>query len=235
MPVFPNIQMITFDVDDTLWDFPAMQLRGNEAMAREIVRRCGPDFAFMDAAFLIEKYYERIREGIDPTVLKWAEARRRVYADLLAEAGWADAEAFSFELAAIYTRERNAEIPLFPGVLETLDTLRGRFKLGWVTNGNEYPSLVGLEDTFDVAITPDKLGYAKPDPAVFEHVANAAGVPLDAILHVGDNLYTDVAGAQAAGCTGVWFNRNGQENETEYVPDAEIRTIPDVLTLVNGA
>lgn len=235
MPVFPNIQLISFDVDDTLWDFPIMQLRGNEAVARAIVERFGLDYAYMDAAYLIEKYREKVQQGIDPTQLKWVEVRRRLFAELLGEIGLQDAEALSFELAAVYTRGRNTEIPLYPGVLETLDVLRGRYKLGWVTNGNEIPALIGLDGTFDVVITPDRLGRAKPDPAVFEHVAAVTGVPLDAILHVGDSLNSDVGGAKGAGCKAVWFNPNGRDNDSEHVPDAEISTIPDVLALVNGA
>ncbi|MFO7638680.1 MAG: PAS domain S-box protein, partial [bacterium] len=36
------------------------------------------------------------------------------------------------------------DIPLYPGAREVLAALRGRFKLGWVTNGNDLPDLVGL-------------------------------------------------------------------------------------------
>ncbi|GAB4574198.1 MAG: HAD family hydrolase [Anaerolineae bacterium] len=229
-----RVQLVTFDADDTLWDFPAMQQRGMAAASATLQRWLGPQAAHMTPEWLTETYCARRPDVIDPTQIRWLEVRRRVFAELLAEAGLPDYEARSHELAAIYYRARNTAIPLLPGAREVLAALQGRYRLGWVTNGNETPDLVGLDHYFDVIITPDRLGAAKPDPAVFAHAAEAVGCAPEAILHVGDSLTSDVAGARAAGCVAVWYNPAGRPNETEHRPDAEIRHLTEVVTLLAG-
>ncbi len=233
-PIFSAIRMITFDADDTLWDFAAMQLRGSDAAAAAIRERGGPAAAHITGEYLVAAYRAYTAQGVDPAAQKWITLRRAVFQQVMEEAGLPEAAAIAAEMAAIYTRARNTDIPLYPGAREVLAALHGRFKLGWVTNGNDLPDLVGLGAYFDVAVTADRLGAAKPDPAVFAHVAAAAGVPPEAILHVGDSLHSDVAGAKGAGCKTAWFNPRGLENETEHVPDAEIRHLLDVVALLEG-
>ena len=43
------------------------------------------------------------------------------------------------------------------------------------------------------------LYYGKPHPAAFEAALASLGVPPSRVLHVGDSLLHDVAGAHAAG------------------------------------
>ena len=47
----------------------------------------------------------------------------------------------------------------------------------------------------------------EPDPAVFAHALEGAGAAPDEAWMVGDNLYADIGGAQAAGIHGVWIHR----------------------------
>ena len=44
-------------------------------------------------------------------------------------------------------------------------------------------------------------------------------------MHVGDDLDTDVAGAQACGMKAVWINRAGRELPEGYAPDAELPSL----------
>ena len=54
------------------------------------------------------------------------------------------------------------------------------------------------------------VGVAKPDPAIFRIALDALGVPADrSVLHVGDSLRYDVAGAQAAGLQPVHMDPYG--------------------------
>ena len=59
-------------------------------------------------------------------------------------------------------------------------------------------------------------------------VAGATGEA--GVWHVGDNLVTDVAGANAAGLTSVWLNRAGAaRSAADAVPALEITTLADLL------
>jgi putative hydrolase of the HAD superfamily len=54
------------------------------------------------------------------------------------------------------------------------------------------------------------VGVAKPDPAIFRLALDALGVPADrSVLHVGDSLRYDVAGALAAGLQPVHMDPYG--------------------------
>ncbi|WP_437684228.1 HAD family hydrolase [Sorangium sp. So ce131] len=50
-----------------------------------------------------------------------------------------------------------------------------------------------------------RLGFEKPGREIFAWTAERLGVPLAAVVHVGDSLAADVEGALAAGMRAVWF------------------------------
>lgn len=50
------------------------------------------------------------------------------------------------------------------------------------------------------------VGVAKPDPAIFRFALDAAGVPPERSLFVGDSVAIDLAGARAAGIDAVHFD-----------------------------
>jgi putative hydrolase of the HAD superfamily len=61
-----------------------------------------------------------------------------------------------------------------------------------------------------VVIDSAVVGVAKPDPAIFSLALDAIGVPASGtVLHVGDSLRYDVAGAQAAGLQPVHLDPHG--------------------------
>lgn len=110
-------------------------------------------------------------------------------------------------------------IALLPGALECLEALSGEgYRLYAATNGYhayQWPVLEALSIArhFAALLTPDRLGYAKPDPRFFE------GVP-GLVLHVGDTLVHDVLGAKLAGLASVWVAPQLPE-ELRAVPPAE--------------
>ena len=72
--------------------------------------------------------------------------------------------------------------------------------------------LAGLDlaDAFAATVASSEAGAAKPDPRIFAVARRRLGDPPPAqLLHVGDSLAEDVAGARAAGWHGVWLDRSG--------------------------
>jgi len=68
------------------------------------------------------------------------------------------------------------------------------------------PPAVPVRVVVDSAV----VGAAKPDPAIFRIALDALGVPADrTVLHVGDSLRYDVAGALAAGIQPVHLDPHG--------------------------
>ena len=52
------------------------------------------------------------------------------------------------------------------------------------------------------------------------------------MLHVGDSLVNDVAGAQNVGISAVWLNREGVTNDTGIRPDYEISSLIEITTIL---
>jgi putative hydrolase of the HAD superfamily len=66
---------------------------------------------------------------------------------------------------------------------------------------------MGLAPRVEHVIASGELGFAKPDPRIFEHACAVFGVPPTSAAYVGDRLHTDAIGAANAGLAGVWLDR----------------------------
>lgn len=62
----------------------------------------------------------------------------------------------------------------------------------------------GLEDAVHGVVSSHDAGWRKPHPAIFERALEIADARPEEAFHVGDNLITDVWGAQQLGIRGVW-------------------------------
>lgn len=74
---------------------------------------------------------------------------------------------------------------------------------------------VGLVGYFTAVLDSGLLGFAKPDPRIFVLAAEKLGVPLEAMVHIGDSEAADVIGARRAGAFAIRFDG--------FVPGAEAR------------
>jgi putative hydrolase of the HAD superfamily len=84
-----------------------------------------------------------------------------------------------------------------------------------------------------VVVDSAVAGVAKPDPAIFRIALDALGVPADGtVLHVGDSLRYDVAGALAAGLRPVHMDPHG----ICPAPDghSHIRSLAGLLDLITA-
>jgi HAD superfamily hydrolase (TIGR01509 family) len=65
---------------------------------------------------------------------------------------------------------------------------------------------LGYGALFRVIIDSGRVGVDKPNARIFELAAEALGVPLTEIVHVGDAWEADVLGARAVSAHAVWFS-----------------------------
>ena len=112
----------------------------------------------------------------------------------------------------------------YAGAEEAVGRLRASgLKVGTLTNGNCEVGRVpeggggggggggGVYGGLDFSLTAKEVGAMKPDLAPFLAAAAAAGLRPGQLVHVGDDLRTDVAGALLAGCWAVYVNRQPGE------------------------
>jgi FMN phosphatase YigB (HAD superfamily) len=99
-----------------------------------------------------------------------------------------------------------------PGQGELLDWLRGRYRLGVVSNFDYSPTVRrilsegGILGRFETVVVSDEVGWRKPRPAIFQRALTEMRVRPEECLFIGDRPEIDVAGAKAMGMAAAWLN-----------------------------
>ena len=227
-----SIRLITFDLDDTLWDVRPV-LHSAELTLREWLARHTPDLN----DFSVEALGAIRRTLLDaqPELRhRISELRRRILCHALEEAGYPRDEACELAEQAfqVFLEARHA-VQLFPEVHPTLEILADRFTLGVLTNGNADVRRLGLADYFRFALCAEELGVGKPDPTPFREALKRAGVEASAAVHIGDHPSDDIAGARRAGMRAIWFNPTGGPWQDDGHPDAIIGNLAELPAVLD--
>lgn len=161
-----SYEWILFDADETLFEFDA--LRGLKLMFSRF------DIDFSDADFseyqLVNKPLWVQYQNGEITATQLQYQRFQSWAERLDETPKTLNSAFLSAMADICA-------PL-QGAANLLNTLRGKMKLGIITNGFTELQQVrldrtGFRDHFDVLIISEQVGVAKPHPDIFEYALSA--------------------------------------------------------------
>ncbi|MCS6936632.1 MAG: HAD family hydrolase [Candidatus Bipolaricaulota bacterium] len=147
---------------------------------------------------------------------------------------------FALQVSQAYYQTWVSYLKLFPEVREVLAALRGRVRLGMISNGpsdvQRYKlKLFELEREFDPIVISGEVGVAKPDPGIFRYALERARVSPSEALYVGDSPMYDIAGAKGAGMKMIWVNRNGLPTENlEIKPDRVVRDLRQLLAILRA-
>lgn len=88
---------------------------------------------------------------------------------------------------------------------------------------------------FDAVVTSEFAQAYKPRPRIFEIAIESLGVSPQDVVHVGDSLEADVAGAYRLGMRTVWVNRAGvRRGPGDPTPDREVHDLADLPRIVEG-
>ncbi len=200
------LKLLCFDLDNTLWPVEPVIARAEEA-SWQWLRARAPE---LNAAISVETLRAKRLAlfAANPHYIHNLTALRRDALQAGLEAGGLSAP-HARELAAGALAEfldhRN-RVEFFPGAVAALEQLAGEFRLAAISNGNADLVRIGLAPLFDVVLSAEKVGRAKPDPAMFEHALRATSLRANEALHVGDHPEQDIQAAQAHGLLPVWAN-----------------------------
>lgn len=227
-----SIELITFDLDDTLWD-TAPVIASAETVLRDWLTANAPRLGGVPVEHLYA-IRERLVQAEPGLKHRISALRRQVLLHALSEVGYApvQAQALADDAFEVFLHARH-QVEVFPEVQPVLEILRERYVLGVVTNGNADVRRLGISDYFSFALCAEDLGIGKPDPAPFLEALKRGQVPAASAVHIGDHPSDDIAGAQRAGLRAVWYNPQGKAWTGERAPDAEIQRfsqLPQVLT-----
>ena len=230
-----TIRLITFDLDDTLWDVrPALEAAEDAQWSYLNARY--PSFAL---AATPREELSRLRQVLlaeRPELIHRISLFRQAFIEqLLRHHGVPDEEAVSAasEAFAAFLSQRH-EVVLYDNAQSVLNTLGHQFQLGALTNGNADVRKTEIGSCFDYAWRAEEFGVSKPDPALFHLAFEAAGVSAGEVIHIGDCHDNDVSGAISAGAKAIWFTPAGGASEIASGVVKELSELPAAIGRLTG-
>ena len=198
------IEVIFFDAAGTLFHLP----RGVGYHYREVALRHGCEIGERDLHGAFAAVWKTMpprpatrAPRADDDRGWWRELVGRALERCAVAAGALDREVYFSELYAEFARPGVWE--LFPEVRAVLEELQPQCRLAIISNFDGRLRTIlrhlDLARYFQPIVISSEVGADKPDPWIFQHALERAGVAPGAALHVGDDPARDWAAAEAAG------------------------------------
>ena len=119
--------------------------------------------------------------------------------------------------------------------LDVLQKLRGKYKLGLVSNfaipecALKLLDKFGLNEFFDVILVSGAVNKRKPSPEIFEKALRALDVDASRAVFVGDMIGLDVKGAKNVGMKAVLIERRPLRRVLDVKLDRVIKSLRELL------
>lgn len=224
-----DINHIFFDLDRTLWDFET-----NSRTVLEILYKEYELNNYFDAFELFFKQYKQVNEQMwqqyyQKEVTKEEVRLLRFYKTI------GENKERCTQISRDYIEMSVQQTAVFPHTYETLTELKKRnYTLHIITNGFtevQYKKLNNcrLENYFDTVTTSEDAQHHKPDIRSFQFALRQAKTTAQQTAMVGDDLITDIQGANTAGLFSIYFNPN--RYTAPHEANKEIHELKSLLRL----
>jgi HAD superfamily hydrolase (TIGR01509 family) len=207
----PGIKVITFDLDNTLWDVDPVLLRAEAAQRDWLLEHRPGAIEHYDHDALWE-FKKSVWKRHPELAHQISQIRVQLLYELQIHAGYAEAEARrgAEEAFAVFLAIRHAVV-LYEEALEVIAGLADQYTLGALTNGNADIYKTDAAEYFDFAFLAEELNASKPAPDMFHAAVEKTGVSPAQIIHVGDNPEHDIVAARNVGMHTIWMNSQNEE------------------------
>jgi 2-haloacid dehalogenase/putative hydrolase of the HAD superfamily len=122
--------------------------------------------------------------------------------------------------------------PLRPGTRAFLDSVQLPVCIASNVDRADLEAVLAWHGlSFPAVVTSEDVAAYKPSPRVFQQALAVLGLRAEEVLHVGDSLSADVAGARAAGIAAVWVNRRGRPVPDGMDPAFVIGQLTDLTAI----
>lgn len=210
-----EIKLITFDLDDTLWDNMPIITRAEIDTRKYIEERVGK-IEWGDLNDFLNLREELIKE--DPSIA-WdiSKLRKEIFRKKLAYVKPQSLRDKIVEEAFTIFINKRHEIQLFDGVENALSELSNKYILGVLTNGNADVYRFDFGKYFEFSISSLEAKNSKPNRAHFDKaLEEVENIAFDEIIHIGDHQINDILFASKLGIESLWFNKNNVDWEQEF-------------------
>lgn len=226
------IRAISFDLDDTLYDNRPVIEHAERWMVAHMRDR------YLETAMFDRAWWQRLKLQIQreqPALVDDVSLCRRVLLQRgLMEGGMAEAVARQ-EAESVFDHflEVRSQVAVPETTHKVLSALAQKYPLVVISNGNVLLERLGLDGHFQHVLKAGGGFRMKPAPDLFHDMARRLGLPPSQILHVGDDVTTDVAGAVHNGYRSAWLNDADQDWHTlRILPDVMLTRLEQLLTLL---
>lgn len=227
MDKLEQIKVISFDADGTLWDFIKV-MKHSLKYVLEALQEIDPESASLLDIDKMIRIRNKVANDLKGIIINLEEIRLRAFRETLQVIKRPNDELAKY-LNEVYLKHRFEDIELYEDVLPTLNSLKKKYTLGILSNGNSYPELCGLDEMFQFTVFSQDYGIEKPDSLIFEVALKEANCTKQQIIHIGDSLESDIAGANNARIQCVWLNREEKKNTTNLRINYEITSLSELL------
>jgi putative hydrolase of the HAD superfamily len=239
--VMQHITAIGFDLFETL--ITVENLRREEAGGRLMQSLKSSGFAIADESFF-PIYRAAARRFMAAAQQDGKETHNRFWVSTALQELGHDVQPDDARIALAVETYFSAFIDYaapIPGTMEMLATLKGKYRLGLLSNLTHAPAALriidklGMAPFFDAVVVSGQLGYRKPHPKVFLELLDQLGTPKEQTVFVGDNLEADIHGAQHMGIQPIWMTYVQSQKALEVLGLAEAPppATPSVPTITN--
>jgi putative hydrolase of the HAD superfamily len=225
-----RIRAITLDLDDTLWPIWPTIARADAKLHAWLKEHAPVTGDLSVLPGMAREIRQKLLAERPDYANDLVALRRECIRATLVRAG--DDPALAEPAFEVFFEERQ-RVEFYDDALPALEFLSRRFPVVALSNGNADVHRVGIGRHFRAAFSSRDLGVGKPDIRMFQTGADAAGVAMEDVLHIGDDAHLDGVGALNAGMQMAWVNRNSQTwaplSHEPHVTVPELRSLCDLF------
>ena len=228
-----QIRVITFDLDDTLWDNVPTITKAEIETRKWIENKVGK-IDWGDLNDFLNLREELIKEDVS---IKWdiSKLRKEIFRRKLAHITPEKYRNKLVEDAFAVFISRRHEVKLFDGVEIALKQLSKNFLLGVLTNGNADIFRFNIGKYFSFSVSSLEAKNSKPNRAHFDKAIEIIeNIKFDEILHIGDHQVNDILAAYNLGIESLWFNNNESTWDQNFPKPDEFSSWEHLPEIVNN-
>lgn len=205
-----RIRAVSLDLDDTLWPvWPTIE-RAEVRLLEWLAHHAPAAHALTVQPGVRQTLRAQALQALPASAHDMSALRQEAIRLALVHAG--ENPELAGDAFEVFLAERQ-RVEFFEDAVPALEFLSQRYPLIALSNGNADVARVGLGRLFAASVSARDVGCAKPDPRMFQRAAEMAGVPVESVLHIGDDAHHDGIGALSVGMQLVWLNRAGKSWE----------------------
>ena len=224
-----RLKVLTFDLDNTLWDVDRVIINAERKMRAWLASHV-PEF---DSQFPAERLMELRGQVVEKNPQlrhDLSKLREELLYQAIQRCGYnaQESRTLASDAFALFFEARH-DVEFFAGALELLQVLGQRYVLGALTNGNADFTKLKLDAYFSFGYSSASVGAAKPAPQMFQAALNHVNANPHESVHVGDHLVDDVQGAADVGMHTIWVNLNESSHSGDSAkPSATVSELKDI-------